>query len=80
MKPLHMIAACLLLALAACSGGSGSEPPAKPPVVTPPASTLDAFFRTVQAAIGMTSDDKEPVDIATATVTEPDASEPEKVE
>lgn len=79
MKPLRMIAACLLLVLAAC-GGSGSEPPAKPPVVTPPASTLDAFFRTVQAAIGMTSDDKEPVDIATATVTEPDGSEPEKVE
>jgi len=70
------MSAVILLALAAC-GGSGSAPPATPPVVTPPVVTLDAFFKTVQGAVGMAPDNTEPADIATVAVTGPDDTEPE---
>ncbi|GAB2844472.1 hypothetical protein GCM10027277_10360 [Pseudoduganella ginsengisoli] len=80
MKIFHMMAAALLLALAACGGGSTDTPPtANPPVVTPPATMLDAFVKAVQGYLGI-APDTEPADVAGASVTEPDNTEPEKVE
>ncbi len=79
MTAHRILCAAALLALAACNGGS-SHDAATPPVVTPPAPMLDAFFKAVQGAIGMAPDDKEPADIAAIAVTEPDNTEPEKVE
>jgi hypothetical protein len=80
MTTRSLIAASIALALAACGGGSGGTMPATPPVVAPPAVTLDAFFKTVQGAIGIAPDDKEPADIGAVAVTEPDTAEPEKVD
>lgn len=80
MKTRNFIGSTLALALAACGGGSGGTLPATPPVVAPPSVTLDAFFKAVQGAIGMATDDKEPADIAAVAVTEPDNTEPEKVD
>ena len=81
MTAHRILCAATLLALAACNGGGSSHDPATPPpVVAPPAPMLDAFFKAVQGAIGMAPDDKEPADIAAIAVTEPDNTEPEKVD
>ena len=75
----YCIAASLLLALTACGSGGSDAPPVTPPVVTPPVPMLDAFFKAVQAVIGI-APDTEPSDIAAVAVTEPDNTEPDKVE
>lgn len=73
MKKLIWVGVALMLS--AC-GGSRHDGPGTPVPPPAPSPVLDTFYTNLNGLVGAMSDDTEPQDVSTVTITEPEGTEP----